>query len=801
MLAVVHSTGENPGMSWVGYRLRAELRARWRSLLALALFVGVVGGVVLAAAAGARRTATAVDRLSDAGLDPHAFVDARGSDETKWNAMADLPSVEVAAQVAFTYVFAPDAYFPVLTALDDQTGRTVARGVLVAGRRPDPARAHEMAMSEAAAEALDIQAGDTFEFVSYTPAGAEILDGDEGSDTEPDGEPVRMRVTGIVRSPQDLAAREGDPTIIVFPKAFYDEYRGRIGMVEGNFLMRFRNGTSDAEQFNTELNELFGDGPAPGIDAGAQVAQLLEESTNVQAVGLAAFAAVFLLFGLVAVAQAVTRSVHGAAADHTALAATGVTRRGRLVDAAGSTGLAVAIGCVVAVVVSIAASPLLPVGLAGRAEPDPGLHVDPGILVPLAAGLLLVLLLATVLSAWRLSRRRVLGESPLPVAARPSIADRLARAGRPAMAVGVGMAARKGRGAGEVAVRTAVVGLLLGTAGLAAAVVFSGSLQKLLDTPSRYGWTWDVAASTDDYSALAARDDVAAVGEAIFNQTVTVGNRSVYAWGLDSKKGTIPPPIVRGREPRSENEVALGAGLRRRLGDPERVVVEAEDHRATFRVVGTSLSPTVDDAIPLDQGVFLTVEGLARLGLDDPSVDSSGYRQAVVLFEPGVDVAKAAATIDIQEQNDRAVTAPQAPPEVSKLDQVRGLPRVLALFLAGLAVLAVLNALVQTVQRRRTELGVLRAMGFTRGQVAGTIGWQAAALALVGAGLGLPAGVALGRWVWSAVAEGLGVASQPEVAMILLAVGPAAVAMAALTGVVLGGLSGRRPAAVALRTE
>ena len=37
--------------------LRAELRRRWQSMLGLAVLLGVIGGVVLAAAAGAERSA------------------------------------------------------------------------------------------------------------------------------------------------------------------------------------------------------------------------------------------------------------------------------------------------------------------------------------------------------------------------------------------------------------------------------------------------------------------------------------------------------------------------------------------------------------------------------------------------------------------------------------------------------------------------------------------------------------------------------------------------------------------------
>ena len=44
-------------------RLRAELRQQWRAWLALALLLGVIGGIALTAAAGARRTDTAYPRF------------------------------------------------------------------------------------------------------------------------------------------------------------------------------------------------------------------------------------------------------------------------------------------------------------------------------------------------------------------------------------------------------------------------------------------------------------------------------------------------------------------------------------------------------------------------------------------------------------------------------------------------------------------------------------------------------------------------------------------------------------------
>lgn len=45
-------------MTTVWLTLRAELRQRWRAPLSLALLLGLIGGAVLTAAAGARRTDT-----------------------------------------------------------------------------------------------------------------------------------------------------------------------------------------------------------------------------------------------------------------------------------------------------------------------------------------------------------------------------------------------------------------------------------------------------------------------------------------------------------------------------------------------------------------------------------------------------------------------------------------------------------------------------------------------------------------------------------------------------------------------
>src|SRR5207244_328899 len=65
--------GPDP-VSAVWLRARSELRAGKRSIVALAILLGVFGAVAMAAGAGARRTSSAYDRFLAATTPPDAFV-------------------------------------------------------------------------------------------------------------------------------------------------------------------------------------------------------------------------------------------------------------------------------------------------------------------------------------------------------------------------------------------------------------------------------------------------------------------------------------------------------------------------------------------------------------------------------------------------------------------------------------------------------------------------------------------------------------------------------------------------------
>ncbi len=122
--------------------------------------------------------------------------------------------------------------------------------------------------------------------------------------------------------------------------------------------------------------------------------------------------------------------------------------------------------------------------------------------------------------------------------------------------------------------------------------------------------------------------------------------------------------------------------------------------------------------------------------------------------------------------------------------------------MAVLGVGAVVHALVTTVRLRRRELAVLKALGFVRREVSATIAWPAVGFAVTALLLGLPLGVAVGRWAWRLAEESLGVVSGPVVpGGVVAIVALAAVAVVILAAVVPAAVAGRLSPAATLRTE
>jgi ABC-type lipoprotein release transport system permease subunit len=108
------------------------------------------------------------------------------------------------------------------------------------------------------------------------------------------------------------------------------------------------------------------------------------------------------------------------------------------------------------------------------------------------------------------------------------------------------------------------------------------------------------------------------------------------------------------------------------------------------------------------------------------------------------------------------------------------------------------HALVASTRRRRRDLAVLKTLGLVRGQVIATVSWEATTFAVLALGVGLPLGVAAGRWAWQLTGTQLGVDLGPAVPLLpTAAVAASAILAANLAAAIPGWVAGRlRPATV-----
>src|SRR5207248_8888292 len=106
------------------------------------------------------------------------------------------------------------------------------------------------------------------------------------------------------------------------------------------------------------------------------------------------------------------------------------------------------------------------------------------------------------------------------------------------------------------------------------------------------------------------------------------------------------------------------------------------------------------------------------------------------------------------------------------------------------------------IRRRRRDLAVLKTLGFVPGQVRATVAWQSTTLGVVAVVLGIPLGIAAGRWAWLAFAHQLGIVPEAGVPLLaLLAMVPATLVVANLVAVLPGRAAARAQPARVLRSE
>ncbi len=809
------------GAAWS--RARAELRRRWRATLALAVLVGIAGGAALTGVAGARRTESAMARFVAFSQPADVFV-VSPDGALDLDSVARLPQVADAADDAYailtpsTPTGAPD---PAAVGSINPFVRTRQRGpvatsdipYLVEGRLADPRAPLEVVVNEEAAARHGLRPGDRFRMWAYTPEqfGGVLVEGT----TLPEGRAFDFEVSGIVRLPFDLDPRPSDPEVIytgrgsiLLGPAFWAAHGHEVAAFGGqgdSVSLRLDDG-SDGDAFLSAVRALPG-GEAAEIQVGSEAAKVqaeAEQATGVEAAALVAFAALAAVAGLLVVGQGLARQVQLEASEQPCLRALGMTRS-QLLGASLLWAGAVAVpGAVLAVALAVVASPLTPVGLARRAEIDPGLAVDVTVLATGAGVVALAVLARAGLSAWRRS-------SPSPTAHHGGRQSRavsvLAGAGAPHPAVaGVAMALDGRGGDGGGAARTAAVGTLAAVALAGAALTFGASLDHLATTPELQGWAWDVVVGNpngeEDLEVLGAQrleaspyvDGFSAVSETL--EPLVVGGLHLDAAGIDLVSGQVYPPLVEGRPARAPGEVVLGGRSMERLGVSlgERVEARLGGQDLSLQVVGQAvLNPAVQFSFALDEGAVLSLDQLRQARPDGPTT------HFLVRYAEGVDSGEAFAAL--QSDWGKTVLRSQPTVEVENLRRVAGLPNAVAALVAVLAAGTLAHAVVTSVRARRADLAVLKTLGFRRRDLAATVGFQASTLVVSALALGLPLAVVAGRWAWRVVADGLGAPPPVTPLLAVSLIAPAALLLANLVAALPARAAARLRPAVALRSE
>ena len=799
--------------------LRAEVRRRWRTWLMLALIAGLFAGAVQVSAAGARRTDAAYPSLVAWSQPPDVLLFSfPGQSQTfgkfSMAAVARLPQVAQFAVMA-DYGVGNLADVGILAPATEAVPDQFWHRKILAGRLANPARPDEVTISFTVAEALNLGVGDILR-VSLLTKTRDLVK-------------VALRVVGIDAAPAEFPPQAGTGSGLVWATpAFYREHQSDVE-VYPSAAVRLRHGEADLPAVQQEITRLANGKVVNVYPLGPQ-AENTQRSIHLQAVTLWLVCGLLAVIGLLVLGQLLARQSFHDGVEYRTLLALGMSRRALFAVGLGRAAAVGAAGGALGALLAVLASPALPVGLAGVAEPNPGIHADGTVLAVGVVGAVLATMAGAAWPAWRAARvgQTQAGTTAAGMAGTaagswaghaPGRSPRLAATatagiGSVAAVIGLRLALQPGAGRTALPVRSTIASAVVGVAALTAALVFSASLGNLLATPRLYGVTWDAYVSNplgEGVSAAvtgAATDpSVAAWAEGYAGAPLTirgVGMGSIAL--LPGHNGSLMPVLTQGRLPRGPGEIVLGARTLAAVGGHLGETVDVSI--ATFQaypltVVGTAVFPYLDDTLGLGKGAALTVAGLHRLlppGLAVPPMDTLFVR-----FRPSAATGQAQLNSFAAREarlGQFVAVGPSTPADVVNFGRAQNLPLLLGGVLSLLALLTITHLLLTSVRRRRRDFAVLRTLGFTRRQVRSAVSWQAGALTGAALGIGIPAGILCGRLAWRVFADQLGIVPVTVVPLATLGVlVPVALVLALAIAAVPGESAARAQPAQILRGE
>jgi ABC-type antimicrobial peptide transport system permease subunit len=762
---------------------RHDLRRRWKEVTATALLVAVgVAGVMITANV-ARRTDTAFDRLTAAAgaWDVLVNPDLGTGSKLDPTTVQRLPEVQQSGVVSGIMAVPAGITDPsqmgqlqTMVVTDGAVGYGFGRPNLLEGHMPSPDAPDDIFVDRGVAIALGLHVGDTLPI--QVPSTAVIDEMKNGTDisgvlAQVQSSPrVDLRVVGIGVTADDFAFGPGEASDIVFlTPAFAATHLDGDAMAHSNFFgvaVRLKPG-ADLTAFRQEVQQLV-PGESVAFQTLPAIAAQAHRSSRPYSVALAASALVVALLVALVTALSVSRLVLADRRERSTWWALGAVRSQRFAVLMLRALVAVVVGIAVGLLATVAFAGLKGIGPARLADPNHGVYLD-GLVVGIGAAVAFVVFAALAAAvAWR--------GSAIPSehsALRPSTVGNwlAATSFPPAAVVGVRHALEQGEGRNRVPSRAVLVGATAAVLVATAAVTFGAGMQQLTNSPHLYGWNWDRLLRASEAVPeeqlpdlrnavgpwIGGSDDVRGAAM-VWVSDATVGSRSVVTAAFDPMKGTLVPTMATGRAPEEDDEIALGRLTMHDLGARVGGTVQAMGHDGpiALKVTGVAVLPTIAnytgaDKTALGEGAVVTKATLDRLGGQFSPIG------VAVDLNPDHRIEHLLSTApDIGVPNPIVADAAERPADVANIARVRSAPVVLAALTGVIALVTVGEALFGAVRRRRRDLAVVRALGFTTRQTAACVLWQSAAIALIASLIGIPLGAATGRWWWHELTGYLG---------------------------------------------
>jgi hypothetical protein len=838
------------------YRFRATFARRWGAYLSVILLIGLTGGLAMASIAAARRTQSSYPTFLKSTNPSTLTMGVFGATNGGKGGSSLVPKIARLSDVAAVWTLDSGDAVPLspsgaprLNTINSVVFGGSFDGYLaqedrlsvLQGHLSNPRSLDQIEVTPGAARIWNVHQGQSVPIGFYAPQQAN-LPGFGTSKVKPIFT-VHATVTAIVAMNSEIVQDDVDraygfafltPAMIKRAAAIDPDWNDPV-----YYAIQLRHGDEGLASIESQLVGVVPPHFTYDFHVSSTVTTTVELAVKPESVALGAFGIIAALVCLILSVQALSRLLRQGNDDRRILQSLGASHWDTFAESLIGTFGSLILGVVLAVIAAVALSPLAPLGPVRPVYPSRGISWDWTVLGLGMVTLLVVLGSSAVLIAQANSPQRIRSAQSRGPRRSPTV-RRLQLLGLPlATTIGAHFALESPRGRGEVPVRSIVVGAVLAVTLMTTTLTFSSGLHTLVSRPALYGWNWNLMLNpTNGTPPIVLRElnhdpDVAQWSGADY-VNFTVDGQTVPML-LSSSHARVVPPILSGHGLRNNHQIVVGnqtmALLHKQIGDTVQVSYGSAASAPLYipptsmTIVGTATFPAVGYATAVAEHTSMGTGALVPSGIEPPSFarailstdpNLNGPELIFVRLRAGVSASagkrnllRIAHDANVVLQKDPqgygslvTVLGVQRPAQIVDYRSIGATPVLLATGLASGAVIALALTLIASVRRRRRDLAIMKTLGFTRRMLAAAVAWQATVDALIGAVVGIPLGILLGRELWTLFARDINAVPQPTVpATAIVLVGFGTVAIAIIAASWPGRSAASTPPGLVLRSE